>query len=316
MKNMQLVEITERAAINCYGVLGKGDKNLVDQKAVEQMEVELHKMGCGFKVCSGEGSIDAAPELISDNCNASDMILDIIVDPIEGTTLAANNFNNAITVMGIGNEGSFRCVPDMYAKKIFSPHKISGKVSIDTPLVNIIKIISEYTGKEVQDIVVAVLDKPRHKAIIDELISIGVSIYKIPDGDVLVSLQMYKDKKYDLFYSIGGTPEGLLNAAIINHMNGFFTMQLVPMESIKSGTRIRTIEQEVEDCECCRLDVNQVFQLKDLIFSNEYVVIATGITDSMLLEGVKKIGKDKFKTNSIYIDNESYRQVDSLIKFK
>lgn len=316
MKNIQLIEITEKAAINCYGVLGKGDKNLIDQKAVDQMKIELDKMNCGFKICSGEGAIDEAPELISEEGLNNDQLLDIIVDPIEGTTLAASNFNNAITVMGIGTAGSFRCVPDMYAKKIFSPHNISDKVTINSSLIDIINEITRFTAKEVQDVVVAVLDKPRHQQLIEELIEIGVSVFKIPDGDVLVSLQMYKDKKYDLFYSIGGTPEGLLNAAIINHMNGYFQMQLIPMEQIKCGSEIRSIELEKEECECCDIHVNQIFHMNDLILSDDYAIIATGVTDGMLLEGVKKVEKNKFKTNSIYIDNESYREIDSLIKFK
>lgn len=307
----EFIKVTENAAINCYKQLGKLDKNSLDKLAVEAMEKTLNTFTFNYKLCSGEGAIDVAPELVLNRKIANADTLEVIVDPIEGTTLAANNLNNAISTIGIGPSGSFLPVPDMYALKIFSPHKLDTNLDANSDLRSILQSVCLETGQSIGELKVAVLDKPRHIPIINQLLDLGVKIYKIPDGDVLVSLEMYKSKKYDLFYGIGGAPEGMLNAAIINFIGGFFSMKLLAMKTVKGDCATRTKEEEQELLSQYNLTFDQVLNINDVILASDYIVCATGVTDSVLLKGVYHDSPKAYVTNSILINRNSQRILES-----
>lgn len=303
-----LVKVTEQAAIATHMYIGKLDKELIDAKAVEAMQKQLKTYDANFKVCSGEGAIDNAPELTNLIEKQHEQTYEIIVDPIEGTNLAATLSDNAISVMAIGHQNSFRQIPDMYALKIFSPHNLGNILNTELSIEQTLELVAQKSGKPLTKLVVAVLDKPRHKSLIKTLKSMGVCVSKISDGDVLVSLEMLASKKYDLFYSVGGSPEGMINAAIINLIGGSFVMKLLPMELVHGKDNSRSKASEEKLCNQAAVSINQDYDIKDLIYNQNYAIIASGITNSQLLKGVSVTSTGKYKVNSIYIDafNQSF----------
>ncbi len=313
--DISFISITENAAIKSCNKIGSMDKKEIDRLAVEEMEKTLSQYPYNFDIKSGEGAIDEAPELNIKNERKYSKTLEIIVDPIEGTTLAANNQNGSISVMGIGEEGTFRKVPDMYAFKFFSPYKFNNHINIKSSLQEIVEDLIKVTNKKLNQINVAILDKPRHKKIIEEFLNLGVKISKISDGDVLVALEMYTKSKYDLFYGIGGAPEGIINAAIINQKHGSFFMELRPMKDVKGDKSNRSQKEEEAICKKLNILIKEELKIKDLIFSNDYIIISTGITDSTLLKGVKKI-KDKYHINTAFINKRGIKFIESIKEFK
>ncbi len=313
--DISFISITENAAIKSCDKLGSMDKEEIDRLAVESMEKTISQYPYNFNIKSGEGAIDEAPELNIKNEEKYSKTLEIIVDPIEGTTLAANNQNGSISVMGIGEEGTFRKVPDMYAFKFFSPYKLNSNINIKSSLKEIVEDLIKVTNKKPYQINVAILDKPRHNKIIKEFLNLGVKISKISDGDVLVALEMYTKSKYDLFYGIGGAPEGIINAAIIKQKHGSFFMQLIPMKDVKGDKSNRLPKEEELICKKLNILINEELTIDDLIFSNDYIIISTGITDSTLLKGVRKI-KEKYYINSAFINKRGIKFIESIKEFK
>ncbi len=310
--DVSFISITENAVIKSYEKLGDMEKEEIDKLAVEGMESTISQYPYNFNVKSGEGAIDEAPELSVNNKIKYKKTLDIIVDPIEGTTLASKNQNGSISVIGIGEEGTFRNIPDMYALKIFSPYKFSDSINIKSSLKEIIIDLSKTTKKNKEDIIVAILDKPRHEIIIKELNNLGVIVEKIKDGDVLVALEMYYNKKYDLFYGIGGAPEGMINAAIINHIKGSFFMKLKYIDEVKQVKVTKKLEEQ-KICKLLNVDIDEELTTDNIINSNNYIISATGLTNSDLLKGIKK-KDDKYFLNSIFINKRGSKIINTIKK--
>ena len=225
----QFIQVTSKAALASSYLVGKKDKNAVDQAAVDSMRSELNKINMTSKVVIGEGTLDRAPMLYTGEVlgTKNGPNFDIAVDPVEGTNFAANNLPGAISVLAIAEKGNLFNAPETYMDKIATGKIDKGLVDLDYPLEKNIKNLSNFKNKEISSITACILDRPRHKKIIDKLKDLSVKIKLITDGDVLGAL-FVSDPKYnvDIFLGIGGGPEGVLAASALDaygcHFQGRF----------------------------------------------------------------------------------------------
>ena len=216
----KLVNITSSASIACYKFIGKNDKISADKAATDSMRNELNKLSINGEVVIGEGELDKAPMLyIGEKLGSGgNLSLDIAVDPVEGTNFVANNLPGALSVISIAEKGNLFNAPETYMDKIAVSNKIPFEATdLDFSVEKNIKNIADSLNKDIADITACLLDRPRHKKIIDELKKMNVKMKLISDGDVSGAL-MITDDKYDvdIFLGIGGGPEGVLAASAID----------------------------------------------------------------------------------------------------
>ena len=220
-----LIEITSNSAIACYPYIGKNEKILADKAATDVMRHQLNKLDINGKVVIGEGELDEAPMLyIGEKLGTSKgPDLDIAVDPLEGTNFVANNLPGALSVIAIAEKNNLFSAPETYMNKIAISSSEKGVVDLDFTVKKNISNLSDFKNKKPDQITACILDRPRHREIIDELKKMGVKLKLISDGDVagalLVSQEIYK---VDIFLGIGGGPEGVLAASALDAFNCFF----------------------------------------------------------------------------------------------
>ena len=218
----QFINVTSRAAYASSFFIGKKDKIAADKAAVDSMRSELNKINMTGEVVIGEGSLDEAPMLYTGEIlgtkNGPDF--DIAVDPVEGTNFVANNLPGGLTVLAIAEKGNLFNAPETYMNKIATGTIEKGLIDLDYPLKKNIKNLSEFKNKDISSLTVCILDRPRHKEIIDELNDLNVNVKLISDGDVLGALYV-SDPKYnvDMFMGIGGGPEGVLAASALDSLS-------------------------------------------------------------------------------------------------
>ena len=221
----QLIKVTSKAALASSYLVGKKDKIATDQAAVDSMRSELNKIDMKGRVVIGEGTLDEAPMLYTGEYLGTKKgpSLDIAVDPVEGTNFAANNLPGAISVLAIAEKGDLLNAPETYMDKIATGKIDKGLIDLDYPLEKNIKNLSDFKNKDFSSITVCLLDRTRHKKIIDKLKDLEVNIKLITDGDVLGALYV-SDPKYnvDMFLGIGGGPEGVLAACALDAYNCHF----------------------------------------------------------------------------------------------
>ena len=219
------INVSSRAALASYYFIGKKDKIAADKAAVDTMRTELNKIDMRGNIVIGEGELDEAPMLyIGENLgNKNGPELDIAVDPLEGTNFVANDLHGALSVIAIAEKSNLFNAPETYMDKISAKVNEKNVVDLDFPLKKNIFNLAEYKNKDPKDLTVCLLDRQRHKQIIDELNDIGVKLKLITDGDVSGAL-LVSDNKYDvdLFLGEGGGPEGVLAAAALDAFNCFF----------------------------------------------------------------------------------------------
>ena len=221
----QFINVTSKAAYASSFFIGKKDKIAADKAAVDSMRSELNKINMTGEVVIGEGTLDEAPMLYTGEIlgNKNGPTFDIAVDPVEGTNFVANNLPGGIAVLAVGEKGNLFNAPETYMNKIATGKIDKGLIDLDYPLEKNIKNLSEFNNKPYSSLTVCVLDRPRHKKIIDELQDLNVKIKLITDGDVLGAL-FVSDPKYnvDMFLGIGGGPEGVLAACALDSYNCHF----------------------------------------------------------------------------------------------
>ena len=225
----QFINVTSKAAYASSFFVGKKDKIAADKAAVDSMRSELNKINMTGEVVIGEGTLDEAPMLYTGEVlgNKNGPTFDIAVDPVEGTNFVANNLPGGIAVLAVGEKGNLFNAPETYMNKIATGKIDKGLIDLDYPLEKNIKNLSEFNNKPYSSITVCILDRPRHKKIIDHLKDLNVKIKLITDGDVLGAL-FVSDPKYnvDMFLGIGGGPEGVLSACALDsydcHFQGRF----------------------------------------------------------------------------------------------
>ena len=299
--------VSSKAAFAAFDLIGKKNKIAADQAAVDSMRNELNKIEMKGKIVIGEGELDEAPMLyigeILGTLNGPD--LDIAVDPLEGTNFVANNLPGALSVIAISEKSNLLHVPETYMDKISSNTSEQGVVDLDYDIQKNIYNLADYKNKRPQDLTVCILDRPRHKDIIDKLNNLKVSLKLITDGDVSGAL-LVTDKKYDvdLFLGVGGGPEGVLAASAIDAFNCNFQGRFIfENENDKS----RAIKMGIKD-------LNKKYELKEII-SGDSIFCATGITSGDLVSGIN-IEKDEYISETLITHKSSGLKKKIKTRFK
>ena len=274
-----IVDVTSKAAISASNFIGKKDKNLADQAAVNSMRAELNKLNIDGKVVIGEGELDEAPMLyIGEKIgNGKGLLVDIAVDPLEGTNFVANDMPGGLSVISIAERGNLFQAPETYMDKIAYGKNIPfDAIDLDFPIEKNLRNLSEVTNKNIKDLTVCILDRPRHKDIINRIKKLNVKLKLISDGDVSGAL-LVTDQKYnvDLFLGIGGGPEGVLAASALDAFGCNF-----------QGRFIFKTEKDIKRAnEMGITDLKRKYNLSEIV-KGDSIFCATGITSGDLLKGV------------------------------
>lgn len=292
---LNLARVTEAAALSAGKFLGKGDKNAADGAAVDAMRRMFDTVEIDGTVVIGEGEIDEAPMLYIGEqigtAKENDEKVDIAVDPIDGTNSIANGMSNSIAVLAVAPKGCLLNAPDIYMDKIACGPKAKGCIHLDDTVTNNVKRVAEALNKNIEDITVAILDRPRHENIIQEIRQLGARIKKVSDGDILTALETcFEDSGVDIMMGMGGAPEGVIAAAALKCLGGDFQGKLHP-----------TDEAQKERCLQLHSDLEKIYDIEDLVKGNEVIFSVTGITSGEILEGVKYMGEDKATTETLVL---------------
>ena len=288
----KLIDITSNSAIACFPYIGKNEKVLADKAATDIMREQLNKLNINGKVVIGEGELDEAPMLyIGEKLGKGNgPEIDIAVDPVEGTNFVAKNLPGAMSVLAISEKGNLFNAPETYMQKIATGNHVpKDTVDLDFSVEKNILNYSRVTSKELNNITVCILDRPRHKKIISELKRLNVNIKYISDGDV-AGILLVSDKKFgvDLYMGIGGGPEGVIAASALDKLNCKFQGRFLfnSDEDIK-----RAINMGIKD-------LNKKYEINEIV-KGESIFCATGITKGDLINGVIK-ENGKFITETIF----------------
>ncbi len=293
----QLVKVTSRAAINCYQFLGKGNKKIADKAATDSMRNDLNNLEINGEVVIGEGELDKAPMLyIGEKLGKGNgPNLDIAVDPLEGTNFAAKNIPGAISVLAISEKGNLFNAPETYMNKIAVGKDVPfDATDLDYPLKKNISNIAEAKNKNIDDLTVCILDRPRHKDIIKELNFLKVNLKLISDGDICGSL-LVTDNKYniDLFLGVGGGPEGVISAAALDAYGCKFQGRFI---FATDQDKVRAKKMGIEN-------LNKKYELNEIV-KGDSIFCATGITNTEIMSGIKK-ENTKFITETLVTHKET-----------
>ena len=274
----QFINVTSRAALASSYLVGKKDKIAADQAAVDSMRSELNKIEMSGKIVIGEGSLDEAPLLYTgENLGTQNgPRFDIAVDPVEGTNFVANNLPGGIAVLAIAEKGNLFNAPETYMSKIATCEIDKGLIDLDYPIEKNIKNLSEFKNKEVSALTVCILNRPRHKKIINKLNDLNVNIKLITDGDILGALYVSDPKyKVDMFLGIGGGPEGVLAASALDTYKCHF-----------QGRFIFDNEKDIREAKAMGItDLDKKYDLSEIV-KGDSLFCATGITNSEILKGI------------------------------
>ena len=281
----QFINVSSRAALASSYTVGKKNKIVADQAAVDAMREELNKIDMIGEIVIGEGALDEAPMLYTGEILGSKKgpQLDIAVDPLEGTNFAANNLPGAISVISVAEKGNLFNAPETYMNKIATGKVDKDVVDLDYPLRKNLSNLADFRNKDISSLTACILDRPRHKKIIDELTELKIKIKLISDGDVLGALYVSNPKyNVDIFLGIGGGPEGVLAASALDTFQCHF-----------QGRFIFDEDKDIIDAKKMGItDLNRKYDLNEII-KGDSIFCATGITNSEVLSGIK-------------IENDSY----------
>ena len=304
----QIIDVAAVAAYKSSLLKGKGDKNAADQAAVDAMRQKLNELDIYGKVVIGEGEMDEAPmlyigEILGKSKNPR---IDIAVDPLDGTKLAANNQPNAISVISISEEGMLLQAPDTYMDKIsVGPHLPENIVDLDEAVKNNIKNLARAKNKSVDDICICLLDRERHEHIIEDIKSLGAKLKLISDGDVAGSIfSALETSDVDMYLGIGGAPEGVLAASAIKCLGGQFQARLKIQDDdeIKRATNLGI------------KDFEKKYYLNDLI-KGDVIFCSSGVTNGELVSGVKIKDKEyEIETFALHYSQKFFKKVKKKYK--
>tara|TARA_Y100001958_G_C21167851_1_gene500234 strand:- start:82 stop:1026 length:945 start_codon:yes stop_codon:yes gene_type:complete len=285
-----ILNVSSRAALSSYYFIGKKDKILADKAAVDTMRTELNKIEMRGKIVIGEGELDKAPMLyIGEKVGANKgPELDIAVDPLEGTNFAANNLPGALSVIAISEKSNLFNAPETYMKKISANVKEKNVIDLDYSVKKNIDNLSQYKNKKPHELTACVLDRPRHKKIIDDLKNLNVNIKLISDGDISGALLVTNDRfNVDLFLGVGGGPEGVLAASALDAYECFFQGKFI-FDTDKD--KLRASQMGIKD-------FNKKYNINEIV-SGDSIFCATGITSGDLVSGIK-IENDEFVSETL-----------------
>ena len=297
----EFINVTSKAAYASSFFIGKKNKIAADKAAVDSMRSELNKINMTGEVVIGEGTLDEAPMLYTGEIlgTKNGPIFDIAVDPVEGTNFVANNLPGGIAVLAIGEKGNLFNAPETYMNKIATGKIDKGLIDLDYPLEKNIKNLSEFKNKDVSSLTVCVLDRPRHKKIIDELKDLKINIKLISDGDVLGALYV-SDPKYnvDMFMGVGGGPEGVIAACALDTYNCHF-----------QGRFIFDNKKDILEAKSMGItDLNKKYELNEIV-KGDSLFCASAITSSEVLKGII-IDGDKFISETLVTHkNSNFKEI-------
>jgi fructose-1,6-bisphosphatase II len=297
---MELVRATEAAAIRAVPFIGRGDKNAADGAAVDAMRLFLGTVNFDGVIVIGEGEKDKAPMLFNGEHvgNGRGPACDIAVDPIDGTSLTAAGRQNAISVIAVSDRGTMLDASSVfYMDKIVTGGAGRGVVSLDQSVGDNIREYARATGKRVGEIVVAVLDRPRHIGLIDEIRSAGAGTRLMLDGDVAGGINAARyETRVDMCIGIGGSPEGITTACALKALGGYMQGRLAPGSDEERAQAIAS-----------GLDVDKLLEIEDMVRGDNTFFVATGVTDGGLVAGVRRVGP-MIRTESIVLRSRSGTQ--------
>jgi fructose-1,6-bisphosphatase II / sedoheptulose-1,7-bisphosphatase len=289
--SLEIVRVTERAAVAAARLRGHGKSKASDQAAVDAMRRELNKLPIDGTVVIGEGEMDEAPMLVigEEVGNKSGPRVDIAVDPLEGTTLCAKNMPGAIATLAMAEAGTLLHAPDCYMDKIaIGPGYPKGTIDLDAPPQDNIMALAKAKGVKPSEITAILLDRPRHGDIIDAVRKTGAAVSLISDGDVAGVIHCAEPKTgIDIYLGIGGAPEGVLAAAALRCIGGQMQTRLV-LDS--QELRERTLKMGIKN-------LKKKFEIEDMV-KGDCLFAATGVTSGAMLAGVK-FGKDVIETETV-----------------
>ena len=310
--SLEFLRVVEQAAIACAHTMGKGDRHHSDQVAVEAMRKEMDSLPIDGTIVIGEGERDEAPMLfIGEKVGVANKgksgnypAVDIAVDPLEGTNLCATGDNNAIAVLAAAPKGGLLHAPDLYMEKLVVGPSSRHVVDLDAPVKDNLKAIAKANNRSVSDLVVIVLDRPRHETLIEEIRTAGARIRLIGDGDLSAGIAAaVVGSGVHAVMGSGGAPEGVLTAAAMRCLNGEIFARLV----------VSKPEHE-ERCRAMGItDFKKVYRSADLASGENIIFAATGVTDGTLMKGVRFFG-DGVRTASMVMQTNPHqvRFIDSL----
>ena len=295
---LELVRVTEAAALAAARLIGRGDKEAADQAAVDGMRHQLRSISMDGIVVIGEGEKDEAPMLYNGEeiGDGTPPPVDIAVDPLEGTRLTAMGMSNALSVIALSERGTmFDPGPCVYMEKIAAGAEIADVLDLDRPMGETVKLVAERKGTDVRDVMVVALDRPRHEDTIDEIREAGARVRLILDGDVAAALLAATDATaVDLLWGIGGTPEGVISAAALKCIGGQLLGRLWPRD-----------DEERQAALDAGYDLEKVLTVDDLVRSDNCFFSATGVTDGDVLQGVRYQGAAGASTESLVMRSRS-----------
>ncbi|AMM95182.1 class II fructose-bisphosphatase [Peribacillus simplex] len=277
--SMELVRVTEAAALNSARWMGRGMKDEADDAATTAMRDVFNTIPMQGTVVIGEGEMDEAPMLYIGEKLGTGLgpLVDVAVDPLEGTNIVASGGWNALAVLAIADKGNLLHAPDMYMDKIAVGPEAVGQIDINASVLDNLKAVAKAKNKDIQDVVATVLNRDRHSKIIHELREAGARIKLINDGDVAGAINTAFDLTgVDILFGSGGAPEGVIAAVALKCLGGEIQGKLIPQS-----------DEEVERCVKMGLDLGRVLRMEDLVRGDDAIFAATGVTDGELLRGVQ-----------------------------
>tara|TARA_B110000967_G_scaffold117188_1_gene119914 strand:+ start:68 stop:1015 length:948 start_codon:yes stop_codon:yes gene_type:complete len=297
----QFINVSSMAALASSYLVGKKDKIAADQAAVDSMRSELNKINMTGEVVIGEGSLDEAPMLYTGEFlgNKKGPSFDIAVDPLEGTNFAANNLPGAISVIAIAEKGNLFNAPETYMNKIATGKVENGLIDLDYTIKKNISNLADFMNKDILSITACVMDRPRHKGLIEELKMLGVKVKLITDGDVLGALYVSNSKyNVDIFLGIGGGPEGVLAAAALDAYDCHF-----------QGRFIFDNDKDISDANKMGItDLNKKYELNEIV-KGDSIFCATGITASEVLSGIDIKGNNYTSETLVTHKNSNLKEI-------
>lgn len=295
---MELVRATEAAAIRSYPWVGHGNKMGADKAAVDAMRAFLGTVDFDGLVVIGEGEKDDAPMLFNGEHvgTGKGPACDIAVDPIDGTSLTAAGRGHAISVIAVSDRGTMLDASSVfYMDKIVTGPEGRGVVDIRNSVGENLRALAAAKGKSVEDLRVAVLDRPRHEKLIAEIREAGAGTRLMLDGDVAGGINAaLEESRIDMCLGVGGSPEGITTACAIKALGGFMQGKLAPKDDAERARG-----------EAAGLDIDKIYELDDLVSSDNTIFVATGVTDGALVDGVRRLGSRRVRTQSVILRGKS-----------
>jgi fructose-1,6-bisphosphatase II / sedoheptulose-1,7-bisphosphatase len=330
---LEIIEVVEQAAIASAKWMGKGEKNTADHVAVEAMRERMNRIHMRGRIVIGEGERDEAPMLYIGEevgictredaqayCNPEELVeIDIAVDPCEGTNLVAYGQNGSMAVLAISEKGGLFAAPDFYMKKLAAPPAAKGHVDISKSPTQNLRILADCLERTVEELVVVVMDRPRHKELIQEIRQAGARVRLISDGDVSAALSCaFSGTNVHALMGIGAAPEGVISAAAMRCLGGHFQGQLIyDPEVVKTGLIGESKEGNLARLKEMNIDdPDRVYNDDELACGETVLFAACGITPGTLMEGVRFFHGGA-RTQSLVISSQSQtaRFVDTVHMF-